>query len=576
MSAVGKLKEVFSSPRVLLAVVILVLFLIAIHWNPFAQGVVIKAVVRNSSASIAGFEGPTSATRPMALEKILSVNGKPVTSVDDYSRLTADLPANKTVQITTDKATYRLLTRPILQITDLGNETQVIQETILVNKTVNGTMMPVETIINKTVTVPVTERKIVGVEPLGLTVATAPETNLRKGLDLQGGTRVLLQPEEAVTDDVFATMIESMKQRLNVYGVSDIVVVPVTDLEGSKYILVELAGATESQARDLLAKQGKFEAKVGNATVFKGGNDITYVCRTAECSGIDPNRGCGPVGEGAYGCAYYFQITLSEEAAKLHASITKDLEVIGTPPEDYLSQNLTLFLDDSLVRELRIGADLRGSETTNIQISGFGTGTTEQQAVLNSQEDMKTLQTVLITGKLPAKIKIVRVDTISPKLGASFTTNALFMAGMAVLAVVIILIIRYRTPMLAVPIVLTSVAEVLLTLGSYALFGWSLDLAAIAGIIVAVGTGVNDQIVITDETLRKDVQHGGSWAERIKRAFFIIMAAYFTALVSMVPLLFAGAGLLRGFAITTIVGITFGVFITRPAFGKLVEVLVAK
>ncbi|MEK6823206.1 MAG: preprotein translocase subunit SecD, partial [Nanoarchaeota archaeon] len=186
------------------------------------------------------------------------------------------------------------------------------------------------------------------------------------------------------------------------------------------------------------------------------------------------------------------------------------------------------------------------------------------------------LQTVLVTGSLPAKIKIVRADTISPKLGDSFTNNALFMAGLSILAVVAVLIIRYRRLMLAVPIVLTSVAEVLLTLGSYALFGWSFDLAAVAGIIVAVGTGVNDQIVITDETLRKDLQHGGGWTERLKRAFFIIMAAYFTALVSMVPLLFAGAGMLRGFAITTIVGITFGVFVTRPAFGKLVEILLER
>ena len=51
------------------------------------------------------------------------------------------------------------------------------------------------------------------------------------------------------------------------------------------------------------------------------------------------------------------------------------------------------------------------------------------------------------------------------------------------------------------------------------------------------------------------------------------MAAYFTTLVAMLPLLFAGAGLLKGFAITTIFGITFGVFLTRPAFAAVVEIL---
>ena len=44
--------------------------------------------------------------------------------------------------------------------------------------------------------------------------------------------------------------------------------------------------------------------------------------------------------------------------------------------------------------------------------------------------------------------------------------------------------------------------EIIILLGFAALVGWNLDLAAIAGIIIAAGTGVDDQIVITDETLK--------------------------------------------------------------------------
>ena len=54
------------------------------------------------------------------------------------------------------------------------------------------------------------------------------------------------------------------------------------------------------------------------------------------------------------------------------------------------------------------------------------------------------------------------------------------------------------------------------------------------------------------------------------------MVAYFTGVAAMVPLLFAGAGLLKGFALTTIIGISIGVFITRPAFAAAVEVLLKK
>ena len=51
------------------------------------------------------------------------------------------------------------------------------------------------------------------------------------------------------------------------------------------------------------------------------------------------------------------------------------------------------------------------------------------------------------------------------------------------------------------------------------------------------------------------------------------MAAYSTTVVAMLPLWFAGAGLLKGFAVTTIFGLTFGVFLTRPAFASIIQVL---
>jgi preprotein translocase subunit SecD len=168
----------------------------------------------------------------------------------------------------------------------------------------------------------------------------------------------------------------------------------------------------------------------------------------------------------------------------------------------------------------------------------------------------------------------VRIDTISPTLGSQFINNALLTGLIAVAAVTLILVINYRKLKIALPIIGCSVAEVLLTLGMYALFGWNLDLAAIAGLIIAVGIGVNDQIVIMDEALKKEMETTAhNWKERIKRAFFIIFSAYFTVVVAMLPLLFAGAGLLKGFALTTIIGATVGVMITRPAYAYVIQLL---
>ena len=103
-----------------------------------------------------------------------------------------------------------------------------------------------------------------------------------------------------------------------------------------------------------------------------------------------------------------------------------------------------------------------------------------------------------------------------------------------------------------------------------------MDLAAIAGIIAAVGTGVDDQIVITDEIIRGQKEKFLSWKERIKKAFGIILVAYFATLAAMLPLWGAAAGLLRGFALTTILGVSIGVLVTRPAFASMLEKLMEK
>ena len=57
----------------------------------------------------------------------------------------------------------------------------------------------------------------------------------------------------------------------------------------------------------------------------------------------------------------------------------------------------------------------------------------------------------------------------------------------------------------------------------------------------------------------------------MKRALFVIITAYATNLVSLLPLYWAGAGLFRGFAFTTIIGITAGAFISRPAFAEMIR-----
>ncbi len=562
-----KVSKYLKNTRILLLLIFLVLALFSIYPNPWNDGATIRTVEENSSANLAGVSSSSPNARPMSRERILMMNNIEINNAQEYHNFITNLKPNRTVYIKTNRRDYSLITQPLVNITTLNElEEKIISITNSSNHTINKTIM-----VNKTLT------EVIGTKELGLTVYDSPKTNLKKGLELQGGTRVLLEPENKLSPEDTEFLIDNMKRRLNVFGLTDIVIKQVNELpepfgSGKQFILVEIAGANEEEVKELLGKQGKFEAKIINNTVFSGGKDIVYVCRSAECAGIDPNSGCGRNGD-HWLCRFRFSITLSQEAAENQAEETNKLTVEGTSGNSYLSEPLSLYLDNSKVDELQIGADLKGRAVTEISISGAGQGVTEQEAVLNSLNNMKKLQTILITGSLPVKLTIVKTDNISPALGKEFLQNSLKIGIYSILAVALIILLRYRKFKIIAPLVITLLSEIILLMGFASLVGWNIDIAAVAGIIIVVGTGVDHLIVITDETLKGEQSQFTNWKDLLKKAIFIITAAYVTTIVAMIPLWYAGAGMLKGFAITTIVGVTFGVFIARPAYAAMIELI---
>jgi preprotein translocase subunit SecD len=378
-------------------------------------------------------------------------------------------------------------------------------------------------------------------------------------------------------------LITISRNRFNVYGLSDIQIRAVSDLSGNRFMLVEVAGASPTDLKELISKQGKFEARIGNNTemkvvnntnvssgaggklVFEGGKgDISDVCRNkAECSGV---TGCSQTQNEEYACNFRFAIYLTPSAAEKHAGITKNISIDESGR--YLSEKLYLYIDDQLADSLYIGSELKGMVTTEVSIQGSGTGKTQADALNDAKVNMNKLQTILITGSLPYKLNIVKMDTISPNLGNQFT-YLIFLAGAAAMAAVgLIIFLRYRRWKASLALIFTSFSEILIILGVAALIRWNLDLPSIAGILATIGTGVDQQIVILDEA-RSNLTI--SVIERMKRALFVIVSAYFTALVALLPLYWAVAGLFKGFAITTLIGITVGVLITRPAFSDMIK-----
>ncbi|GIU68465.1 MAG: preprotein translocase subunit SecD [Candidatus Pacearchaeota archaeon] len=403
-----------------------------------------------------------------------------------------------------------------------------------------------------------------------ITVSEIPKTNVKLGLDLVGGSRALVKAQDKkLSSSEIQDLVDTTETRLNEFGLTDLKVRAVSDLEGNNFMLVEIAGATPQDLKDLISKQGKFEAKIGNETVFEGGKkDIASVCRGDQrCAFVER---CQKSQDGNYFCNFRFEIFLSPEAAQRHAEITKNLSVNFTSQGRYLSKTLDLYLDDSLVDSLLISENLKGVTTTQILISGSGTGTTQQEAIKNAEAQMHKLQTILITGSLPYKLEIIKLDTISPILGKEFIRTIIIAGLVSFLAVSIIIFLKYKKLGISLALIITSISEVIIILGIASLIEWNLDLPSIAGILVTIATGIDQQIIIIDEAKQKQIL---SLKEKMKRAFAIILGAYFTSAAAMLPLFFAGAGLLKGFAFTTLIGITAGILITRPAFQDMIKLL---
>lgn len=479
----------------------------------FEKGVLIKSVVSNSTAFDSGLRQG---------QIITEIDGEKIANVNDYSNvLSGKFPLNSNTSVKTE-------------ITTTNSEIILFSE-----------------------------------KAPEITVSDISKTNLKLGLDMAGGARALIKAQDfSLNSKDSEELSEVIKNRLNVYGLEDIKVSPISDLSGNNYVRIEIAGATPEDLESLVSQQGKFEAKIGNETVFIGGEkDITSVSRSGQDAIIES---CQQSSDGNYFCNFRFAVFLSEDAAKKHAELTKVLEANYTSDgENYLSQKLDLFLDDKLVDSLLISEGLKGRVTTQISISGSGSGGNQNEAYDSALKEMNRLQTILITGSLPYKLEIVKLDNLSPILGKQFANSILLIGAVSSFAVFLIVLARYRKLKSAIFVVITSLSEIIIILGIAAFISWNLDLPSIAGILTTIGTGVDQQIVILDEAREKIL----SIRERMKRAFGIILGAFFTSFVAMIPLYWAAAGFFKGFAITTLIGITTGILITRPAFTDMIKLI---
>ena len=92
-------------------IICLVFAIISIHPNPWASGVAIRSVIKDSPTYQAGFTSPKPNAAPMSREVIQSINNQPILNINDYNSYISKLLANTTITIKTNRDIYRVIVK---------------------------------------------------------------------------------------------------------------------------------------------------------------------------------------------------------------------------------------------------------------------------------------------------------------------------------------------------------------------------------------------------------------------------------------------------------------------------------
>ncbi len=353
--------------------------------------------------------------------------------------------------------------------------------------------------------------------------------------------------KEGVSTETRDLTRDILNDKLNSMGLKDI---PVRTV-GDEYILIDFAGIDLATAKEIAEKPGKFEIRIQTT-----GNETQHVLYGDSIQSVGiPTY---------HDEQWHTPFTLKEEGARALQKVALETGAVDNPDAHYL----IMYLDEEEI----YGAPLSYSAAAKLREGPIysweaSTGTDEDAKV-----QATALQVHLRAGALPVNVELVGSGHVDAGLGSQFKIEAVIAGFVSLLAVAAVVYYRYRRPEILIPMVGTSTSEVIMILGVAAAIGWQLDLAAIAGVIAAIGTGIDHLVIITDEVLYEGkLPPTKVFLSRIGKAFAIILGAAATNIIALSPLVVMGFGSLKGFAITTIIGVFIGVVFARPVYGVVIK-----
>lgn len=422
---------------------------------------------------------------------------------------------------------------------------------------------------------PINFQKNVNVFGRNFTLSYPFNFPLKLGLDLQGGTQLVLQTQmdnilEADQDAALESAREVIERRVNLYGVSE-ALVQTSKVGQDRRILVELPGLKDaSAAADLIGRTAQLEFREMIATPAAESTpsalNILDEFKPTGLTGADLKKAEVVFGQGTTS-GPQVSLVFTDTGAQEFAEITK--RNIGKPLGMFLD-GLPISWPPPIVNQEIIGG--------NAVITGQF-----------SLEEAKNLAIQLNAGALPVPIKILEQRSIGPTLGSESIQKSLIAGGIGLLVVIVFMIAYYGYFGLIADIALLIYTIIILAIFKTGLFIFppiTLTLAGIAGFILSIGMAVDANILIF-ERMREETRWGKNERssslnktialERgFKRAWSSIWASNVSTLMTALILFMTGTSLVKGFAVTLAIGVLVSMFTAIVVTRTLLRLIVKK
>lgn len=360
--------------------------------------------------------------------------------------------------------------------------------------------------------------------------------SIKQGLDLQGGTHIVLEAEDAgenkVTDDAVERARQILERRINEMGLAE----PLIQREGKKRIIIELPGVKDpDQAIKTIGKTAVMEFKDENGTVHLTGNDLKDAKEQ-----IGQNK------------QFMVAIEFTDEGAKKFADLTTM----------NVGRHIGIYLD--------------GEQLTNPVVNEPITGGKAVITGSRTLDEAKNLAILLRSGALPVTVNVLEVRTVGPTLGQDSKDKSVTAFAVGIGLIVAFMLVLYRVSGFVATTAL--LIYVLLLLAVLHFLQATLTLPGIAGIILSMGVAVDANILIF-ERFKEEVQVGKtlrmSMESGFRRALATIVDANMSVMITAAILFVLGSGPVRGFAITLGLGVAISmvtaVFVSRYLLRMLIE-----